>query len=56
MENNREAEKIVLLSRDKIAIAESYIEDFKFLKGVDGRRHNCWAASPYYKWWKLDFL
>ncbi|GIP33468.1 CehA/McbA family metallohydrolase [Paenibacillus sp. J2TS4] len=59
MINNNQNEMLkqaVLLTQGKIATAEDQLEGSEADKAIDGRDDTCWAAAPYYKWWKLDLL
>lgn len=48
--------ELVLLSEGKRATAEGQMVGSEAEKAIDGRNDTCWAASPYYKWWKIDLL
>lgn len=48
--------QLVLLSEGKRATAEEEIIGSEADKAIDGRDNTCWAATPYFKWWKLDLL
>lgn len=42
------------LHKGKNATAETQSEGYEATKAIDGKKDTHWAASPYYKWWKID--
>ncbi len=45
---------LILLSKGKLAWAQSQIEDNAALNVLDGRKDTYWKAEPYYQWLKID--
>ncbi|MBO0993321.1 CehA/McbA family metallohydrolase [Bacillus sp. SD088] len=55
-DQNKVLQELVLVSEGKRATAEAQMAGFEAGKAIDGRSDTCWAATPYYKWWKIDLL
>lgn len=47
-------QQIKHLHEGKYATAEKQNEGYEAIQAIDGNDDTYWAASPYYKWWKID--